>query len=92
MPNGTRPMGRITLGAKPKIDVNSLEEVTCRQCGNNPFIKLNNIRIMPAIVSPVGQEGFVYIEHTVCAQCGIRLEMEGGEGNGPVNILLDFIP
>ena len=78
------PAGMGGMGLPPDFDFDSLEVEQCQalECTGELFIKMYEYRKLSAVVSPVGKEGHVVIERTVCAKCGVRLELGVGGGKG----------
>ena len=79
------PAGMGGMGLPPDFDFDSLEVEQCQapECTGKLFIKMYEYRKLSAVVSPVGKEGHVVIERTVCAKCGVRLGLGvGGKGGG----------
>ena len=67
--------GLVTPGGGPaptagmKINPTSLDDVTCDECGNYTFMRVQLMKRMPALISPTGQEAFMPMDVFSCAAC-----------------------
>ncbi len=51
-----------------QVDVSDLPDIKCK-CGNNTFIQGTQIKKVSAIISPDGQDKYIFNQVKVCIQC-----------------------
>jgi len=60
-----------------------LGPIKCANCDNALFIKMFEMRVMPAILSPTGSAGMAQVEHYVCGACGQETVLSDHMGSPP---------
>lgn len=64
-------MGTGSLQQRINIDPGALETFKCPECSNEVFADAQTIKILPALMSPQGQDGAMFLgTGKICTKCG----------------------
>jgi hypothetical protein len=69
--NKARPAQVSGRPGQLNVNINQLEPMCCGGCGSLTFVQMISVRYLPALQSPNGQPGTVFMPAGVaCTQCG----------------------
>lgn len=57
------------------VDIKKLQDVVCT-CGGTEFVPVNNLKLLPPLLSPTMKQEFVTIGRWKCCDCGALVPLE----------------